>query len=110
MHAYEAKQDASIVQGVAEQWRSMLRAYNRELRLAVITAARSRCSCRVRERANVRAFRRRTWTSDRALLWFRATGSDTRRRAARLRRRRAARRRQRRAKPDGTCRFRAITD
>ncbi len=41
MHAYEGKQNASIVQGVAEQGRSMLRAYNRELRLALITAVRS---------------------------------------------------------------------
>src|SRR5712691_3695208 len=110
MHAYEAKQDASIVQGVAEQGRSMLRAYNRELRLALITAVRSRCSCRVRERANVRVFRRRTWTSNRALLWFRAARSDTRRRAARLRRRGAARRLRRGAELDGTWPCRSIAD
>src|SRR6266481_7436554 len=61
------------------------------------------------QRANGQAFRRRTWTSCRGLLWFPAARSDTRRRAARLRRRGAARRRLRGAERDGTwpCRSRA---
>jgi len=43
----------------------------------------------------VKACRQRTWPSVRALLWFRATGSCTRKRAAALRRLRAARHLQR---------------